>query len=70
MKLSLLFPETRDLHAARDLAVQTEEQGFFGFWLGSAFGFDPFVALALAGEATTRVQLGSRWCRPGRVTRS
>jgi F420-dependent oxidoreductase-like protein len=58
MKLSLLFPETRDLCAARDLAARTEEQGFFGFWLGSAFGFDPFIALALAGGATARVQLG------------
>ena len=58
MKLSLLFPETRDIARARDLAVQTDDQGFFGFWLGSSFGIDPFVALALAGEATSRVQLG------------
>jgi F420-dependent oxidoreductase-like protein len=58
MKLSLLFPETRDVARVRDLAAQTEEQGFFGFWLGSSFGIDPFVALAMAGPATTRVQLG------------
>ena len=59
MKLSLLFPETRDVGRARDLAVQTDEQGFFGFWLGSSFGIDPFIALALAGDATSRVQLGT-----------
>jgi F420-dependent oxidoreductase-like protein len=58
MKLSLLFPETRDVARARELAVQTDEQGFFGFWLGSSFGIDPFIALALAGEETARVQLG------------
>jgi F420-dependent oxidoreductase-like protein len=58
MKLSLLFPETRDVARARDLAAQTDEEGFFGFWLGSSFGIDPFVALAMAGPATTRVQLG------------
>lgn len=58
MKLSLLFPETRSLDAALELAVRTEEQGFHGMWLGSAFGFDPFVALALAGVETTTIQLG------------
>jgi F420-dependent oxidoreductase-like protein len=58
MKLSLLFPETRDVARVRDLAVQTEEQGFFGFFLGSSFGIDPFVVLAMAGPATARVQLG------------
>jgi F420-dependent oxidoreductase-like protein len=58
MKLSLLFPETRDLGAARELAARTEEAGFFGFWLGSSFGFDPFVALSLAGGVTSRIELG------------
>jgi F420-dependent oxidoreductase-like protein len=58
MKISLLFPETRSIHAVRDLAVQTDELGFHGMWLGSAFGFDPIMALALAGSATSRLQLG------------
>jgi F420-dependent oxidoreductase-like protein len=58
MKLLLLFPEQRSLDAARTLAVRSEEQGFFGMWLGSSFGFDSFIASALAGEATNRVQLG------------
>ena len=38
--------------------MRTEEQGFYGMWLGSAFGFDPFIAMALAGQATTTIQLG------------
>jgi 5,10-methylenetetrahydromethanopterin reductase len=58
MKLSLLFPETRSLAAVRELAVRSEEQGFAGLWLGSAFGFDPIMALALAGPATSTIQLG------------
>ena len=58
MKLSLLFPETRSLTVVRDLAARTEEQGFTGIWLGSAFGFDPIMALALAGDATTTLELG------------
>jgi 5,10-methylenetetrahydromethanopterin reductase len=58
MKLSLLFPETRSLPAVRALAAKTESLGFHGMWLGSAFGFDPIMALALAGDATSAMQLG------------
>jgi F420-dependent oxidoreductase-like protein len=58
MKLSLLFPETRSLDAVRDLAASTEAQGFAGMWLGAAFGFDPIMALALAGGATSTIELG------------
>ena len=58
MKLSLLFPETRSLPTVRELAQETEAQGFHGMWLGTAFGFDPIMALALAGDATSSIQLG------------
>ncbi len=58
MRISLLFPETRSLAAVRDLAIDTEELGFCGLWLGAAFGFDPIMALALAGSATSRIELG------------
>lgn len=58
MKLSLLFPETRSLEAVRTLAVRTEQQGFCGMWLGAAFGFDPIMALALAGSSTSTIELG------------
>ena len=46
------------IYAVRDLARDTEARGFHGMWLGSAFGFDPVMALALAGSATSRVALG------------
>lgn len=58
MKLSLLFPETRSLDVVRRLAADTEAGGFHGMWLGSAFGFDPIMALALAAPATSTIQLG------------
>jgi F420-dependent oxidoreductase-like protein len=58
MRLSLLFPETRSLDAVQRLAIETEELGFHGMWLGSAFGFDPIVALALAGSVTSSLLLG------------
>lgn len=58
MRISLLFPETRSLEAVRTLAVRTEQQGFCGMWLGAAFGFDPIMALALAGGSTSTIDLG------------
>ena len=58
MRLSLLYPETRSLDAVRALAVDTEALGFCGMWLGSAFGFDPIMALACAGGATSTIELG------------
>ena len=58
MKLSLLFPETRSLPVVRELAARTEAQGFAGMWLGAAFGFDPIMALALAADATSTIELG------------
>jgi len=58
VKLSLLFPETRSLVAVRELAARTEAQGFAGLWLGAAFGFDPIMALALAGDVTSTLELG------------
>jgi 5,10-methylenetetrahydromethanopterin reductase len=58
MRISLLFAETRRLDAVRDLAARTEADGFAGLWLGAAFGFDPIMALALAADATSSIDLG------------
>lgn len=57
-KISVLFPETRSVRAVQELAARSEEQGFHGLWLGSAFGFDPIMALAAAGSVSSRIQLG------------
>jgi F420-dependent oxidoreductase-like protein len=59
MKLSVLFPETRDIRRVTELAQRAEELGFHGMFLGAAFGFDPVMALALAGGHTERIQLGT-----------
>lgn len=58
-KLSVLFPETRSITRVAELAGRADELGFHGMFLGSAFGFDPVMALALAGATTTRIQLGT-----------
>lgn len=59
MKLSVLFPETRDVSRVIELAQRSEELGFHGLFLGSAFGIDPIMALAAAGPATSRILLGT-----------
>ena len=52
MKLSALFPETRSVRNVVELAQHCEELGFHGLFLGAAFGFDPIMALANAGQHT------------------
>lgn len=57
-KISVLFPETRSVATVVSLAQRAEALGFHGFFLGSAFGFDPVMALAAAGARTERIALG------------
>jgi F420-dependent oxidoreductase-like protein len=59
MKLSVLFPESRDVRRVVELAARCDDLGFHGLFLGSAFGFDPIMALAAAGPATSRILLGT-----------
>jgi F420-dependent oxidoreductase-like protein len=59
MRLSLLFPETRSITAVESLARRADALGVHGMFLGAAFGFDPVMALALAGGATDHVLLGT-----------
>ena len=59
MKLSVLFPETRSIANVAALARRADDLGFHGMFLGSAFGFDPVMALALAGAQTQRLLLGT-----------
>ena len=40
-------------------AVDTEAEGFSSLWYPSAVGGDPLVAMALAGRATTTLELGT-----------
>lgn len=42
-----------------DLAVQAEADGFTSLWYASAIGGDPLVTMALAGRATTSIELGT-----------
>ena len=42
-----------------DQAVRAEAEGFSSLWYASAVGGDPLVAMALAGRATTSIELGT-----------
>ncbi len=42
-----------------DQAVRAEADGFTSLWYASAIGGDPLVAMALAGRATTAIELGT-----------
>jgi F420-dependent oxidoreductase-like protein len=57
-KISVLFAETRSVDNVVDLARRSEDLGFHGMFLGSAFGIDPIMALAYAGTQTARITLG------------
>jgi 5,10-methylenetetrahydromethanopterin reductase len=59
MKLSVIFPETRSVFRAAERAQQAEDAGLHGMFLGSAFGFDPMMALGYAGTKTSTILLGT-----------
>ena len=45
-------------------AVEAEADGFSSLWYASAVAADPLVAMAMAGRATTTIELGTRCSRP------
>lgn len=44
---------------AIEQAVQAEEEGFSSLWYSGAVSGDPLVQMALAGRATSRIELGT-----------
>src|SRR4051812_7415255 len=42
-----------------DLAKQAEADGFSSLWYASAVGGDPLITMAMAGRATTSIELGT-----------
>ena len=42
-----------------DQAERAEADGFTSLWYASAVGRDPLVAMALAGRATSSIELGT-----------
>lgn len=59
MKISVIVPETRSVARAAEAAQRAEDAGLHGMFLGSAFGFDPMMALGYAGTKTSTLLLGT-----------
>ena len=49
----------RTVDAMIEQAVKAEAAGFSSLWYASAIGGDPLIAMALAGRATTSIELGT-----------
>ncbi len=57
MKLSILFPETRNVERAISRILRLEQLGFHSAVMGHAFDFDPISVFALAGARSERILL-------------
>lgn len=57
MKLSILFPETRNVDRAIARIEELEALGFHSAVMGHAMDFDPLTVFALAGARTERILL-------------
>jgi F420-dependent oxidoreductase-like protein len=59
MKLSLFFGGTQDVAGQVQAVVDAETDGFEGIWFGQIFGPDAMMVLAMAGQRTSRIELGT-----------
>ena len=59
MRLGVFFGGTNDIHGQIQAVVEAEQDGFDGIWLGQIFGPDVLTVIAMAGEKTSRIELGT-----------
>lgn len=59
MKVSVLSTNAADVGRLTELAQRCESLGLYGLWVGTALGFDPFVALAAVASRTSELRLGT-----------
>ncbi len=59
MKLSIFYGGQNDVDSNVRAVVDAEKQGFDTFWFGQVFGVDVMTVIALAGQRTSRIQLGT-----------
>ncbi len=57
--LIVQFGDSTTLDEAVERFVQAERDGFASAWVANIFGFDALTVLALAGRATSRIELGT-----------
>ena len=59
MRIAVFFGGTNDVQGHVEAAVESEKDGFDGIWYGQIFGPDVLSVIALAGQKTTRIELGT-----------
>src|SRR5437870_1053759 len=59
MRLAIFAGGTNDVEAQVRSVIEAENDGFDGIWLGQIFGPDVLTVLALAGQKTSRIELGT-----------
>src|SRR3989449_9954511 len=59
MRLAIFAGGTNDVEAQVRSVIEAEKDGFDGIWFGKIFGPDVLTVLALAGQKTSRIELGT-----------
>ncbi|TMB96389.1 MAG: TIGR03564 family F420-dependent LLM class oxidoreductase [Chloroflexi bacterium] len=59
MKVSIFFGGTNDVAGQVQAVVDAEADGFDGIWFGQIFGPDAMTVLAMAGQKTSRIEMGT-----------
>lgn len=59
MKLGVFYGGTNDVEGQVEAVVRAEKDGFDAIYFGQVFGPDVMTVLALAGQKTSRIELGT-----------
>lgn len=59
MRIGIFYGGTNDVDGQVDAVVQAENDGFESIYFGQIFGPDVMTVLALAGQKTNRIELGT-----------
>ncbi|KKK49480.1 hypothetical protein LCGC14_3134620, partial [marine sediment metagenome] len=59
MHIAVFFGGTNDVQGQVEAAVEAEQDGFDGIWFGQIFGPDVLTVIAMAGQKTSRIELGT-----------
>ncbi len=59
MRIAVFFGGTNDVQGQVEAVVEAEQDGFDGIWFGQIFGPDVLTVIAMAGQKTSRIELGT-----------
>ena len=59
MKISTFYGGAPEIESHVQAAIDAENDGFDGIWYGQVFGAEVLTVIALAGQRTSRIQLGT-----------